>query len=234
MPTIHGSVLLRELTATPCVSGPSGSRDRYRHEAIELVEREDLLAAAYCHRIVPLDEPPSDVLRAGGEVLAALRLVPESGQLTAVATGICTLGPLLEQRSTSLFAERRISLALALDGLGNELLFALSRRLQDRIVIAARKAQLTAAGELRAGDPGLPLAAQAAVLRLADAASIGVSLTRGHVLHPLKSISMVLGIGADLPPARWSRCDACPSAEKCRMAGRVAAPAAARAGDSKH
>ena len=30
---------------------------------------------------------------------------------------------------------------------------------------------------------------------------------------------MVLGIGIDLPPARWSRCDDCPSASKCRMAG---------------
>jgi hypothetical protein len=165
------------------------------------------------------------VLRAGGEVLDALRLVPESGQLTAVAVGICTLGPKLEQRSTALFAERRMSLALALDKLGNELLFALSRRVQDRIVIEARKAHLTAAGELRAGDPGLPLQAQAAVQRLAGADEIGVSVTQGQVLHPLKSMSMVLGIGIDLPPARWSRCDDCPSAPKCRMSGRVAATA---------
>ena len=57
-----------------------------------------------------------------------LRLVPESGQLTALAVGIFTLGPALERRVTALFAERRMSLALALDKLGNELLFALSRR----------------------------------------------------------------------------------------------------------
>ena len=129
----------------------------------------NLLNAAFCYRIVPLDEPPSDVLRAGGETLDAVRLVPETGQLTAVAVGVCTLGPALEQRATALFAERRMSLALALDELGNGILFALSRRVQDRIVIEARKQQLTAAGELRAGDPGLPLQAQAAVQRLAGA-----------------------------------------------------------------
>jgi hypothetical protein len=50
-------------------------------------------------------------------------------------------------------------------------------------------------------------------------------VTPGQVLHPLKSISMVLGIGIDLPPARWSRCDDCPSAPKCRMSGRDAAAA---------
>ena len=80
---------------------------------------------------------------------------------------------------------------------------------------------MTAAGELRPGDPGLSLKAQPAVLRLAGADTIGVSVTQGQLLHPLKSMSMLLGIGVDLPPARWSRCDDCPSASKCRMSGRV-------------
>ena len=119
-----------------------------------MVERENLLNAAYCYRIVPLDEPPSNVLRAGGETLDAMRLVPESGQLTAVAVGICTLGPALEQRATALFAERRMSLALALDKLGNELLFALSRRVQDRIVIEARKASIDGGRRVAGGRSG--------------------------------------------------------------------------------
>ena len=220
MPTVRSNGLLRDIAATPCIGGAFPQRDRYRRDALDLIEREDLIDAAYCYRIVPLDEPPNACLRAGGESLDAMRLVPESGQLTAVAAAICTLGPALEQRITALFTERRTSLALALDGLGNELLFALSRRLQDRIVIAARKAQLTMAGELRPGDPGLSLKAQPAVLRLAGADTIGVRVTQGQLLHPLKSMSMVLGIGVDLPPARWSRCDDCPSASKCRMSGR--------------
>ena len=200
-------------------------RGRYRREAIDLLTRENLLEAAFCYRIVALDEPPSDVLRAGGQALDALRLVPESGQLTALGVGVLTLGPALERRASALFAERRISLALALDKLGNEMLSALSRRVQDRIVIEARNAGLTAAGELRAGDPGLPLSAQSAVHHLAGASTIGVSVTPGQVLHPLKSMSMVLGIGIDLPAAKWSRCDDCPSAPRCRMSGRAAAPA---------
>ena len=217
MPTVRSSGLLREIAISPCASGRFQQIGRFRREAIDLVEHESLLNPAYCYRIVPLDEPPSHVLRAGGETLEAARLVPESGQLTAVAVGICTLGPGLEQRTTALFAERRMSLALDLDKLGNELLFALSRRVEDLIVAAARKQNLTAAGELRAGDPGLPLEAQAVMQRLTGADQIGVSVTQGQVLHPLKSMSMVLGIGIDLPPVRWSRCDDCPSAPKCTM-----------------
>lgn len=221
MPTVRSSGLLRDIAASPCPAGSFPQRAHFRSDALALIEREDLIEAAYCYRIVPLDEPPTTCLRAGGEALDALRLVPESGQLTAVAAAVCTLGPMLERRITELFTERRTSLALALDGLGNELLFTLSRRLQDRIVAEVQKNQLTAAGELRPGDPGMSLKAQPAVLRLAGAETIGVRVTQGQLLYPLKSMSMVLGIGVDLPPARWSRCDDCPSASKCRMSGRL-------------
>src|SRR6202142_709624 len=139
MPTIRGSGLLRDVATIPCADEALRRRGRYRRDAIDLLERDDLLDAAYCYRIVALDEPPSHMLRAGGEALEALRLVPKSGQLTALGVGICTLGPALERRASVLFAERRISLALALDRLGNELLSALSRRVQDLIVSEARK-----------------------------------------------------------------------------------------------
>jgi hypothetical protein len=225
MPKVGSSVVLREIAAQPRAGFPQ--RNRFRREAIELIEHEALLDPAYSYRIVPLDESPRDLLRVGGEVLDAIRLVPESGVLTAIAAAVCTLGPALERRTTALFAQRRTSLALALDGVGNELLFALSRRLQDRIVAQTRRHRLTVAGELRAGDPGLPLAAQGAVLRLADAGSVGISVTRSPLLQPLKSMSMILGIGIDLPPAHWSRCDTCPSLAKCRMGGRAAAPSMA-------
>ena len=94
------------------------------------------------------------------------------------------------------------------------------------MLMATRARGLSMAGELRPGDPGLALQTQALVLRLADAASISVSASRGHALTPHKSISMVLGVGIDLPPARWSRCDDCPSREKCRVANCPVQPAA--------
>ena len=77
-------------------------------------------------------------------------------------------------------------------------------------------------GELRAGDPGLALDAQAAVLRLAQAGGIGVRLGSGQEMQPLKSVSMVFGIGVDLPKTHWSRCDDCSSRAKCGLAGRSA------------
>jgi hypothetical protein len=127
---------------------------------------------------------------------------------------------------SKLFEQRRASLAMALDELGNELLFDISRRAQDRIQAEAARSGLSMSGELRAGDPGLALVAQGAVLRLADAASIDINLSEGFLMHPLKSTSMVMGVGLDLPASSWSRCDSCRSRDKCGVRARALAAAA--------
>lgn len=222
MRVARGFDVLREVAESPRFGRASALRDRLRRDALDLAHAEDLVDAAYSYRIVPLEAPPAPWLRAGGESLHAPRLLPESGQLTALACAVCTLGARLERRITSLFAERRASLALALDELGNELLFAASRRVQDRMLADANRRGLSMAGELRAGDPGLALAAQAAVLRLAQAELVGVHVSDNQLMQPLKSISMVMGVGTALPPAQWSRCDDCPRREKCKLVARIA------------
>ncbi len=197
---------------------------RFRGQARELVREERLLAPASTVRIVPLDGAEGDRLRAGGRSLQAARLLPESGTLTALGCVAATIGPALEHRVRALFGERKISLALALDDLGNELLMDVSRRAGDKLAAAAEKRRLSVAGELRPGDPGMPLSDQSALLELAHAASIGVAVSPGGALVPLKSSSAVYGVGAGLPAVRWSRCDDCPSKPRCKRA-RAAAEA---------
>jgi hypothetical protein len=218
MPNLSAAALLRELTE-PKEPHKAG-RQRFRQAAVELIAQEKLLAPAFSFQIVDLDMPAADTLQAGGERLYAPRLLPASGKLTALACGVATIGPRLEQRVGTLFKERHPSLALALDAIGNELLFAAVRCLQDRIMVAARQRGLTMAGELRPGDPGLALDTQGAVLRLAEAETIGVRVTQGQAIHPLKSSSQVLGVGTDLPPAHWSRCDDCRMRATCKLAAR--------------
>ena len=228
MPTVSGSTLLRELANNP-PAGLSSVRLRLRAAALALAATEDLVDAGYCHHIVLLDRPAAATLHAGGEVLHAPRLLPESGELTGVGCGVCTVGPRIEARVSSLFKEKRASLALAMDEIANEMLFALGRRVQDRMLSECMRRGLAMAGELHAGDPGLDITAQAAVLRLAGADRIGVRVHGGHLLTPLKSGSVVFGVGRDLPAVSWSRCDNCPSAGKCTLGRRPRAPAAVAA-----
>jgi hypothetical protein len=218
MPQVVGVELLRELGSASSRLKLSPAQARLRDDAIELVRADKLLGrAGYSYEVVALTPPTDGRLHIGVETLYAPKLLPQSGQLTALACAVATLGQALTDRVTDLFAQRRAALALALDSLGNELLFALARRVQDRILSATMRKRLTMAGELRPGDPGLALDAQGAVLRLAQAQRIGVELTHGMLMRPHKSTSMVLGVGIDLPATAWSRCDDCPSNTKCAL-----------------
>jgi hypothetical protein len=229
MTVARGFDILRHAQTAPLNGRASAARTRLRAEALTMARTDALVHAAYSYRIVPLDGPAAPVLTAAGETLEAPWLLPATGQLTALACGAFTLGPGLERRVSELFAQRRVSLAMALDELGNELLFDISRRAQDRMQAEVSRSGLTMSGELRAGDPGLALEAQGAVLRLAGADSIAISLSEGFVMHPLKSTSMVMGVGIDLPASSWSRCDTCNSRNTCGVRSRAVATAAAAA-----
>ena len=79
----------------------------------------------------------------------------------------------------------------------------------------ARRETRVVSGELRPGDPGLALVAQQVIMRLMAPATLGIRLHGGQLFNPLKSVSVIFGVGVDLPVAQWSRCDLCPSREKC-------------------
>ena len=222
MPSARGFALLDQVADRLLTGGPQSTPPRLRSEALALVQAESLVDAAYSYEIVELDRPAAKtdpLLRVGGTTLAASRLIPESGELTALACAVATIGNRIEERISSLFAEKRPSLALALDEIANLLLFAAAHHATDQIQAEVIRRKLTLAGELRAGDPGLDLEEQGTVLRLAQAQTIGVGLTESQVMTPLKSVSLVLGVGLDLPPATWSRCDHCASRAKgkCRL-----------------
>lgn len=223
MPTVYKVDLGRELATNP-PEGMSPVRARLRQQAIHTLLDEDLIEASYSYNIVPLSAPAAVTLEVGGEHIHAPRLLPETGQLMAIGCGVCTLGAKLEARIGQLFGEKRASLAVSLDEVGNELIFALGRRIQDRMLSECYRKRLTMGAELHAGDPGLDLEAQAAVLRLADANRIGVALYKGKLITPLKSSSVVFAVGRNLPEVSWSRCETCPSAAKCNYGRRSRAP----------
>jgi len=220
MPSVRGVDLKRELANSP-KEGLSPARARLHETALELIRTENLLEASYSYNIVPLDRPAVDSsLSAGGETLEAPRLLPESGELTALGCGVYTLGGRYENRIRELFRERRAALAVVLDEIGIELLFAMGRRIQDRMLSECYRKRLSMGAELHAGDPGLGIEAQAAVLRLAEAEKIGVGLHRGQLITPLKSGSVVFAVGRNLPEVAWSRCETCPSFNKCNFGRR--------------
>ena len=222
MPVITDIDVLREVERgrVPAATTRRAKLVALRAQALAMARDERLADGRASWRIVSLECAPGQAgtLCMDGQRLDAPWLIPVTGRLTAVACAVATIGDALEQRIGALFDERRASLAEALDALGNELLFALSRHVQDRMLADARKQGLTMAGELRAGDPGLGLQAQQTVLTLAGACEIGISLTRTLMMNPTKSTSIVQGVGHELPAATWSRCEQCRSRSRCAVA----------------
>jgi len=224
MPSIVGVDLRRDLENNP-PPGLSPVRARLRRDSLDLILAEDLVEASYCYEVLPLDAPPAAILQAGGTAFDAPALLPASGELTALGFAACTLGPHLQARCTALFGEKRAALAVALDELGTEMLFALARRLQDRVLSECYRKRLGLGAELNAGDPGLALDTLAAIVRLSGAADIGIGLHGGKLMTPLKSTAMIFAIGRDLPAVALSRCGGCPSRERCTFGRRPAAAA---------
>jgi hypothetical protein len=141
----------------------------------------------------------------------------DAESVEALASGVCTIGPALEDRCSALFQERRPSLALTIDELGTLALF----RLKDHVLAAIRKeagrAGLVAGTEVSPGDPGLALEWQASVLALAQAEDTGVSIAGRATLSPSKSVTFVVALGRNLRRPTGSRCDHCPARNRCRL-----------------
>jgi hypothetical protein len=201
-------------------AGASFARRRLRLQALDFLRAEGLGEVLLSYSVVPLDATASGILRAGGEWFDAPLMLPAAGELTALAFGVCTLSPAVEERIRGLFREKRASLALAVDGVANELLFEGSNRMRERLLSDVSKRGLCVSGELRPGDPGLAQETQRAVMRLAHGDELGVRVNSNFVLSPMKSVTVMYGVGQDLPPALWSRCEECRSREKCAVAQR--------------
>lgn len=183
-----------------------------------MLAREPLTSPAFAYRIRPGKVAGGGMIDLGGTFLHAPALAAEPGELIAVAAAACTLGAALQERISELFATRRRSVALALDSLGNELLFRLADRAAAAIRRDARREGLETGIEISPGDPGLPLDQQAVVLALIGTWCNGVAVTEAGMLAPVQSLSLLVALGHDLRRrSAKARCTCCPSRIRCTM-----------------
>jgi hypothetical protein len=195
---------------------PAGSAPKLRREAISLVAAEGLATPAFAYRTTALQNVSGVLFDFGDQQLHAPGLTAVAAGLNAVASVVCTLGPVLEERVSELCNKRRLSLAFALDAVGNELLFYTARRASLAVRGDARAHGWTSGDPLVPGGNGLPLDQQGAVVALAGGAQLGVGVTAQGMLYPVKSRSMVIGVGTGLtakPLLR--RCESCSSRGTC-------------------
>lgn len=194
-----------------------GRAEEAKQDARRLAERELLAHSGSRHSIWAVKEVRGDVFDLGLASLAIPGFGAFGGRVSALAAGVCTLGPALEAHVGALWRAPNRLLALELDALGTELLFDLAGRAVARIRRDARRRGLAASAELNPGDPGLGLEAQPLVLALARGERCGVGARGRGMLRPVKSLSFVVALGRDLPAAASLRCERCPARQRCRV-----------------
>jgi len=198
----------------------TGTTPKFRHAAVALIREESLAKPAFIFRIVPVQNSCKADFGFGESRLRVPALATVAERVTAVASVICTLGTSLEARVSALCIERKLSLALALDEVGNELLLNTVRQALLQIRREARRQCLTSGDSLSPGCSGFALDQQAGVIALAGGDRIGISVTSHGMLNPVKSRSLIVAVGTGLSAQPLHRrCDACSSRKECRYRG---------------
>ncbi|HXQ25068.1 MAG TPA: hypothetical protein VN822_01550 [Candidatus Acidoferrales bacterium] len=186
-------------------------------ELLERAETENWLQPAVSFQVWPIVEHgPGWMELSNGSRLKARLLSHYLRGASHLALGICTVGAAVENRVSEWFAASERLRAVVLDDIGSLALYRLSDQIEALLQKEAEARGLEASGVLSPGEDGFELTEQAKVAELAGGKSIGISITSTGMMIPRKSLSMVMGFGAQMPKwGRGERCARCGARERC-------------------
>ncbi len=176
-----------------------------------------LLEPAFSYEWHQVAQVGGDRIHLGnGTVLHSSPLAQSLARARELAAAVCTIGPGLEEQVAVYFAQDEPLRGLVLDDIGSVALDSLTTEACRLIGEEATSRGYQASGSLSPGMPGWSVAEQHQLLPLVPAEQVGVRLTSGAMMAPRKSLSMVIGMGPDMP--RWTQagvCARCPLRETC-------------------
>ena len=164
-------------------------------EALALGER--LMSPRVVYRSVAVTDRASDLIEAGGERLHIPQIGRLWGPVEAVGAGICTVGEAIETRVRALFEAREFPLAVMLDSVGSAAVESLAEYANDLLCQAAIPEGLKVTNRISPGYAGWDTVEQARLFRLCPGHPIGVTLNEACFMTPVKSISWLVGVGAE-------------------------------------
>jgi hypothetical protein len=185
-------------------------------ELLDTVAADGWLAPAIAYEILPVGKEQEKKSLADKTVWPGSGLPPVLAGAKEVAVVVCTIGSTLEKQ-VRYFSENGEALrALLLDGIGSAAVDKLAGRAEEIIRRESAARHYRASSAVNPGMPGLPITAQPRLLARVPAGEIGVTLSASGTLVPLKSVSMIIGLGQDMPT--WTRnevCAACHLRDTC-------------------
>lgn len=143
------------------------------------------------------------------------------GGAEQVAIGVCTIGPRLPERVREHKDGGDALRSMLLDQLGTLAVAQLSQLFYQQLREDASCQGWQISTYLSPGESEWSVRDQAVIFDLVDAAQIGVSLTETMLMKPIKSVSLMAGIGPrpmGVPGA--THCDYCTMADRCPYHGK--------------
>jgi len=185
-----------------------------------IAEGRPLLAPVVLYRRIPVVGLRHERLLLEGGSLVGPLIADRLAAASEVVVAVCTVGDGLAQTISERFQTDPVQ-ALALEGLAGAAAEALAEAVCRRFDALALAEGLRTSIPLNPGMVGWPLeAGQTQIFCLLDASEIGVALDPGtYLMRPLKSLSLVIGLGRDLNPTGQT-CDFCSMRETCRYKDR--------------
>ncbi|MEK6665599.1 MAG: vitamin B12 dependent-methionine synthase activation domain-containing protein [candidate division NC10 bacterium] len=163
-----------------------------------IVEGEPLMAPRAVYRAVAVTGRGANSITAAGGV--ELR-IPEIGRLwgavESVGIAICTIGEALESRVRELWESRELPLAAMLDSVGSAAAECLAEYVNDLLCQVAIAERLNVTNRISPGYAGWDVSEQHLVWSLCPGDPAGVTLNSACFMTPTKSISFLVGIGAE-------------------------------------
>ena len=182
-------------------------------EMITSTDDLDLLEPAIVYEVYPITEAGQDRLYLGHDRVLNGRLLPSFlSSARELAVVVCTIGPRLEEKVTHYSAQKALLRALLLDVIGSAAVDCLAQKACHFVRDEACSRGYQASSAFNPGIPGLPISEQRRLFQLVPAEQIGVRLTSSAIMVPRKSVSMIVGMGPDMPT--WTQVETC---ERCNL-----------------
>ena len=182
-----------------------------------LVEGRSLIEPKVLTKVVDIQDVRHRwVVVEGDRRLSGPLAVETLGRADSVALMVCTVGSRLAEAAVEVFQTRR-TLGFALDAVASAFVFALSAAACNDVELTAASSGLRTSVPISPGLVGWPVdPGQREVLSIADPREIGVSFTPTLEMIPLKTVTVAIGIGANVASG-GSVCDFCGLRDTCKI-----------------
>ncbi|MCP4404637.1 MAG: hypothetical protein GY801_45955 [bacterium] len=197
-----------------------GTKSQVKHKTFALlqellteVEELRLLESAVAYRFQEITTIHAERVQVEKGITISGKLLPTTfPEATHLAVAVCTVGPKLEEQVTVYFNKGEKLRGLLLDSIGSTVTDLLCVEASHLIRREATSQSRQASSPVQAGMPGFAITEQKTIFQLLDTTEIGVKLTSSSVMFPRKSVSFVVGIGANMP--QWTPAEAC---QRCSL-----------------